>query len=133
MGGRVAECLIFGEDGVTTGASSDLQHVAELSRQMISEEGLGNKLRDQVFNSDEVNFFGDRARIYSEKTSEQIDEEILGLNREARRRAESILKANKKLLDKLAEALLEKETLEAEEVIEILKDSKLPEDAKLHA
>jgi len=133
MGGRVAECLIFGEDGVTTGASSDLQHVAELSRQMISEEGLGNKLRDQVFNSDEVNFFGDRARIYSEKTSEQIDAEILELNREARKRAESILKANKKLLDTLAAALLEKETLEADEVTEILKDSKLPEDAKLHA
>ncbi len=133
MGGRVAECLIFGKDGVTTGASSDLQHVAELSRQMISEEGLGNKLRDQVFNSDEVNFFGDRARTYSEKTSEQIDAEILELNREARNRAESILKANKSFLDKLADALLEKETLEAEEVVELLKGAKLPEDAKLHA
>ena len=132
MGGRVAECLIFGQDGVTTGASSDLQHVAELSRQMVSEEGLGNKLRDQVFNSDEVNFFGDRARTYSEKTSEQIDAEILELNREARARAEAILKANKKALDVLAAALLEKETLEADEVTELLKDTKLPAEAKLH-
>jgi cell division protease FtsH len=133
MGGRVAECLIFGHDGVTTGASSDLQHVAELSRQMVSEEGLGNKLRDQVFNSDEVNFFGDRARTYSEKTSEQIDAEILELNREARSRAEAVLKANSKLLDTLAEALLEKETLEADEVDALLKDAKLPAEAKLHA
>jgi cell division protease FtsH len=133
MGGRVAECLIFGYDGVTTGASSDLQHVAELSRQMVSEEGLGNKLRDQVFNSDEVNFFGDRARTYSEKTSERIDAEILELNREARSRAEAVLKANSKLLDTLAEALLEKETLEADEVDALLKDAKLPAEAKLHA
>ena len=62
-----------------------------------------------------------------------IDAEILELNREARNRAESILKANKSFLDKLADALLEKETLEAEEVVELLKGAKLPEDAKLHA
>ncbi len=132
MGGRVAERLMFGEDGITTGASSDLQHVAQLSREMVTEEGMGAKLRDQVFNSDEVNFFGDRAKIYSEKTSEIIDAEIEALNKEADARAEAVLKANKKLLDKLAEALIEKETLEAEEVKDILKGSTLPDAAKLH-
>ena len=132
MGGRVAECLIFGEDGVTTGASSDLQHVAELSRQMVTEEGLGDKLRDQVFNSDEVNFFGDRARTYSEKTSEVIDSEIEALNKEAGMRAEAVLKANRKYLDELAAALLEKETLEEAEVTKILEGTTLPETAKLH-
>ena len=132
MGGRVAECLIFGEDGVTTGASSDLQHVAELSRQMVTEEGLGDKLRDQVFNSDEVNFFGDRARTYSEKTSEEIDAEIRALNREARKRAEAVIKANRKALDALAKELLAKETLDEKDVIRILKGTTLPAEAKLH-
>ncbi len=132
MGGRVAERMIFGADGITTGASSDLQHVAELAREMVSEEGMGSKLRDQVFNTEEVNFFGDRAKIYSEKTSEVIDSEIEALNKEAGMRAEAVLKANKKYLDALAAALLEKESLEGPEVEEILKGTSLPAAAKLH-
>lgn len=132
MGGRVAERMMFGEDGITTGASSDLQHVAELAREMVSEEGMGTKLRDQVFNTDEVNFFGDRAKIYSEKTSEVIDAEIEALNKEAGARAEAVLKANKKYLDALANALLEKESLEGPEVTDILKGTTLPPAAKLH-
>lgn len=132
MGGRVAERIILGEDGITTGASSDLQHIAELSREMVTQEGMGKQLRDQVFNSDEVNFFGDRAKMYSEKTSELIDAEIEALNKEADARAEAVLNANRKALDELAEALLEKETLEEDEVAKILKDTKLPATAKLH-
>lgn len=132
MGGRVAERMVLGKDGITTGASSDLQHVAELAREMVAQEGMGAKLRDQVFNTDEVNFFGDRAKIYSEKTSELIDEEIEALNKEASQRAEIVLKANRKYLDELATALLEKETLEEDEVSKILKGTTLPENAKLH-
>ena len=132
MGGRVAERMMFGADGITTGASSDLQHVAELARSMVAEEGMGTKLRDQVFNTNEVNFFGDRAKIYSEKTSEVIDAEIEALNKEAGARAEAVLKANKKYLDALAKALLDKETLEEDEVKEILKGTTLPTAAKLH-
>lgn len=132
MGGRVAERMVLGKDGITTGASSDLQHVAELAREMVSQEGMGAKLRDQVFNTNEVNFFGDRAKIYSEKTSELIDEEIEALNKEAGQRAEIVLKANKKYLDELAMALLEKETLEEDEVNKILEGTTLPEGAKLH-
>lgn len=132
MGGRVAERIILGTDGITTGASSDLQHVAELAREMVSEEGMGSKLRDQVFNTNEVNFFGDRAKIYSEKTAEIIDAEIEALSKEANARAEAVLKANRKYLDALASALLEKETLEEKEVAAILKGSSLPTAAKLH-
>ena len=93
---------------------------------------MGSKLRDQVFNSDEVNFFGDRAKIYSEKTSEVIDAEIEALNKEASQRAEAVLKANRKYLDLLAGALLEKETLEEDEVTKILEGTTMPELAKLH-
>ena len=132
MGGRVAERIILGTDGITTGASSDLQHVAELAREMVAEEGMGSKLRDQVFNTNEVNFFGDRAKIYSEKTAEIIDAEIEALSKEANARAEAVLKANRKYLDALATALLEKETLEEKEVAAILKGSSLPTAAKLH-
>ncbi len=132
MGGRVAERIILGADGITTGASSDLQHVAELAREMVAEEGMGSKLRDQVFNTNEVNFFGDRAKIYSEKTAEIIDAEIEALSKEANARAEAVLKANRKYLDALATALLEKETLEEKEVAAILKGSSLPTAAKLH-
>ena len=132
MGGRVAERLILGTDGITTGASSDLQHVAELAREMVSQEGMGSKLRDQVFNTDEVNFFGDRAKNYSEKTAELIDAEIEALTKEANTRAEAVLKANKKYLDDLAAALLEKETLEEKEVAAILKGTSMPAAAKLH-
>ena len=133
MGGRVAERMILGKDGITTGASSDLQHVAELAREMVSQEGMGAKLRDQVFNTEEVNFFGDRAKIYSEKTSEIIDAEIEALNKEAGMRAEAVLKANRKYLDDLAAALLEKESLEEDEVAKILEGTTLPEAAKLHS
>ncbi len=132
MGGRVAERMVLGKDGITTGASSDLQHVAELAREMVSQEGMGAKLRDQVFNTDEVNFFGDRAKNYSEKTSEIIDAEIEALNKEAGMRAEAVLRANKKFLDELATELLEKETLEEAEVAKILEGTTLPESAKLH-
>jgi len=132
MGGRVAERIVLGNDGITTGASSDLQHVAELAREMVSEEGMGSKLRDQVFNTNEVNFFGDRAKIYSEKTSEIIDAEIEALTKEANTRAEAVLKANRKYLDALANALLEKETLEEKEVAAILKGTSMPTAAKLH-
>ncbi len=132
MGGRVAERIVLGNDGITTGASSDLQHVAELAREMVSEEGMGSKLRDQVFNTDEVNFFGDRAKIYSEKTSEIIDAEIEALTKEANTRAEAVLKANRKYLDALAKALLKKETLEEKEVAAILKGTSMPTAAKLH-
>jgi cell division protease FtsH len=132
MGGRVAEKLVFGTDGITTGASSDLKHISDLAREMVTEEGMGTVLRDQVFNSSEVNFFGDRAQSYSEKTAEIIDKEIEILTKEANARAEVVLKANKKFLDALAEKLLEKETLEEKEVELILKETTLPPSAKLH-
>ena len=99
---------------------------------MVTEEGMGSKLRNQVFNSTEVNFFGDRAKAYSEKTSEVIDDEIEALTLEATHRAELVLKANQKYLDALAAALLEKESLEEKEVSAILKGTSLPPTAKLH-
>ena len=133
MGGRIAEKIIFGEDSVTTGASSDLQHVAELSKEMIIREGMGNKTRNLVYPSEATGYYTiSTGKPYSEKTAELIDEEIAQFANEAAKRAEAVLKANHKVLDRVAEALLEKETLEEEDLKNIFEGSELPDSAKLH-
>ena len=133
MGGRIAEKLVFGTDAVTTGASSDLKNVAELSKSMIIEEGMGENTRNLVFPSEATGYYTiTTEKPYSEKTSELIDAEIKKLTNEAAKRAEEVLKANKKVLDTLAEELLKQETLEEKELEPILKDAKLPTIAKLH-
>ena len=133
MGGRVAEKLIFGADAITTGASSDLKNVAELSKSMIIEEGMGDATRNLVFPSEATGYYTiTTEKPYSEKTAELIDLEVKKLSDEAAVRAEAVLKANKKVLDKLAAELLAHETLEEAELAPILKDAKLPEVAKLH-
>ena len=129
----MAEKLIFGTDAVTTGASSDLKNVAELSKSMIIEEGMGKSIRNIVFPSEATGYYTiTTGKPYSEKTAELIDQEVKALSDEAAQRAEDVLKANKKVLDKLAEALLAHETLEEAELAPILKDAKLPDIAKLH-
>ncbi len=133
MGGRIAEKLIFGEDAVTTGASSDLKHVAELSKEMIVEEGMGKQTRNLVFPEGDMGYYTiATGKPYSEKTAELIDQEVKTLSDEAALRAEAVLKANKPILDKLAEALLKQETLEEKDLEPILRDAKLPASVKLH-
>ncbi|MBR3319988.1 ATP-dependent zinc metalloprotease FtsH [Candidatus Saccharibacteria bacterium] len=133
MGGRIAEKLVFGPEAITTGASSDLENVASLAKEMVVEEGMGSKTRNLVFPEGEVGYYTIQAgKPYSEKTAELIDEEIKSLSNEAATRAEAVLKANKKVLDELAKALLEKETLEEKELEPLLKGATLPTSAKLH-
>ena len=135
MGGRQAEMLIYGEAGISTGASSDLRNATDIARNMVIEFGMGEDLLDQVFHEENSGMFFDkmtRERPYSEKTAEKIDAEIAKLIKEAVERAAAVLKANKKPLKALTDALLEKETLDEKEVAEILKDTKLPKEAKLH-
>lgn len=133
MGGRIAEKIIFGADNVTTGASSDLKHVAELSKEMITREGMGNKTRNLVFPAEETGYYTiSTGKPYSEKTAELIDEEIGEFTAEAAKRAELVLQANRKVLDRVANALLEKESLEAEDLKDIFDGAILPDRAKLH-
>ena len=133
MGGRMAEKLIFGKDAVTTGASSDLKNVAQLAKSMILEEGMGEGTRNLVFPSEATGYYTITTdKPYSEKTAELIDAEIKKLSDEAAKRAEEVLKANKAVLDKLAEELLQHETLEEAELEPILKSAKLPETVKLY-
>ncbi len=133
MGGRIAEKLIFGEDAVTTGASSDLKNVASLAKGMILEEGMGKETRNLVFPEEATGYYTiSTGKPYSEKTAELIDKEIKALSDEAAKRAEAVLKANKTALDRLANELLEKETLEEDDMPALLKGTVLPESAKLH-
>ena len=136
MGGRIAEQIIYGDDGITTGAGSDLRKATEIAREMVIEQGMGRTLRDQVFHEDNGGLMFDkmtRERPYSDETAKLIDQEVSQLITEAKQRAMLVLKANRPFLDKLAEALLKEETLEEEAVDEILKGTKLPKEAKLHA
>ena len=137
LGGRIAEKLIYGNDSVTTGAGNDLKKAAELAREMIVEQGMGKKLRNIVFNADQNSgLMFDRMvhdRPYSEDTAKLIDSEVEALIQEAAKRAEEVLSANKSLLKKLADELLDKETIDADQVVEVLKGSKVPKSVALAA
>lgn len=136
MGGRVAEKLIYGDDGITTGAGSDLRKATEIARDMVIEQGMGSQLRDQVFHEDNGGMVFDKItheRPYSDATAKLIDEEVKLLIKEAARRAEAVLVANRGLLDNLAAALLKEETIDEVTVAAVLADAMLPDEARLHA
>lgn len=136
MGGRIAEKLLYGDDGITTGAGSDLRKATEIAREMVIEQGMGAELRHQVFHEDNGGLMFDkmtRERPYSDETAALIDKEVEALMKEAFKRAEVVLTTNRAFLDALAEALLKEETLEEEAVETILKDAVLPKEAMLHA
>lgn len=134
LGGRIAEAIVYGEDRVTTGAGSDLPAAADLARDMIVNQGMGQKLRHQVFKVDDGMML-DRImheRTYSDDTAKLIDDEVEALIREAADRARIVIKANRAQLEKLKDALLEKETVEADDVLKILHDASMPKAAALY-
>lgn len=135
LGGRIAEEVIYGRDQITTGAGSDLRSATSIARDMIIEQGMGVKLRDQVFHEDEGGLMMDRItkeKPYSEKTAEEIDREVKQLIEEAGRRARIVIEANREYLEKIKDELLKCETLESDQVAEIFKGAKLPDAAKLY-
>jgi cell division protease FtsH len=134
MGGRIAEEVILGADHITTGAGSDLQNAAEVARDMIINQGMGKQLRNQVFKVDDGMML-DRLvheKEYSDETAKIIDTEVENLITEAADRARAVIKANLKPLEDLKDRLLEKETVDANEVADILGGAKLPTAAKLY-
>lgn len=134
LGGRIAEEVVFGRDRVTTGASNDLQKAAEYARDMIMNQGMGNKLRDQVFQVDE-GMVMDRLvheSNQSEDTKKLIDQEVEALITEAGERARVIIKANMTILEAMKDRLIAKETVDSEEILEVFAGAKLPKDAALY-
>lgn len=135
LGGRIAEEVILGKDKVTTGAGSDLQKAAELARDMIINQGMGSgKLRDQVFHVEEGMMIERMVheREYSDDTAKLIDDEVEKLITEAANRARYVIKANLKYLEALKDRLLEKETVDADEVHKVFEGSHMPKEAALY-
>jgi cell division protease FtsH len=127
LGGRIAEELIFGEEEVTTGASNDLQQVARVARQMVTRFGMSDKLGPVALGRQQGNMFLGRdimsERDFSEETAASIDEEVRKLVDVAYIRAKEVLQNNRHILDQIADMLVDKETVDAEELQEILSNN----------
>jgi len=124
LGGRIAEELIYGAKEVTTGASNDLERVASVARQMITRYGMSERLGPIALGNQSGNMFLGRdftqGRDFSEETAAAIDEEVRKLIDQAYRRARQVLSDNLPLLHKITDALMEKETVDAAEMEEII-------------
>ncbi|MBI2042434.1 MAG: ATP-dependent zinc metalloprotease FtsH [Candidatus Nealsonbacteria bacterium] len=117
LGGFCAEKLVFGD--ITTGASNDLEKASALARKLVKEYGMSEKLGPIAFGEkEELVFLGKELgeqRNYSEQVAAKIDEEVASFIGDAQKRAQQVLKSKRKMLDKIAKALTEKETIEREE------------------
>jgi cell division protease FtsH len=127
LGGRLAEEIVYGEEEVTTGASNDLQQVTRVARQMVTRFGMSDRLGPVALGRQNGNVFMGRDiasdRDFSNETAAAIDEEVRNYVDQAYSRAKKVLSENRPVLDRLAEMLIEKETVEADELQEILASS----------
>jgi cell division protease FtsH len=127
LGGRVSEEIIFGD--ISTGAQNDLQRATDISRRMIMEYGMSEKLGPLTFVSEPRSAhldlgLGSRDRDFSEKTAQQIDEEIASIIEETHRNVREILTQRRDMLEKLAKILLEKESIDGEDLKTFLDEVK---------
>jgi cell division protease FtsH len=124
LGGYIAEELEFQD--VSTGAANDLQEATGLSRALVTKYGMSKKLGPITFGkTEELIFLGKEITTekgYSEETATLIDKEINKIIQECYKKAKHVLQENKKQLDKIAKALIEKETLEREEIETLIKE-----------
>ncbi|MFH1010317.1 MAG: ATP-dependent zinc metalloprotease FtsH [bacterium] len=122
LGGRAAELIVFGE--TTTGAGDDLEKATQIARKMICEWGMSEKLGPLTYGQKEEEIFIGReisqVRDYSEQTAELIDSEVRRIVTEADETAERLIREHRNGLDRLASALLERESLDGEEIDKIL-------------
>jgi len=128
LGGRIAEEIMF--NSLTTGASNDIERATELAKKMVCEWGMSAKLGMRSFGKkDEPVFMGrglSGGSDYSEKTSQQIDEEISSIIDGQYRRVYDLLMRHKNQLVSLGEALMDRETLDAEEIDSVMNGMPLP-------
>jgi cell division protease FtsH len=137
LGGRVAEELVLKEQ--TTGAGQDIDHATELSRKMVCEWGMSEKLGPLTFGKKEEQIFLGREiaqhRDYSEETAQQIDKEVKRIVEESYRKVQGMIENNMETLHRLAQALLTYESLDGDEVDVIVKGGELdrpkPQESKL--
>jgi cell division protease FtsH len=124
LGGRVAEQMKFGEP--STGAKDDLERATDMARKMVCDWGMSEKMGPLTFGKREEQIFLGREiaqhKDYSEETAIEIDREVRRIVEESLTKAESLLRENEYRLDKLAEALLERESLNAQEIEELIQE-----------
>ncbi|KJQ53390.1 ATP-dependent zinc metalloprotease FtsH [Microbacterium sp. SA39] len=130
MGGRVAEEIIFHDP--TTGASNDIEKATSIARKMVIEYGMTTQVGPVKLGSEGGEPFAGRdmgrGREYSERVAERVDAEVRALIEQAHNEAYEVISANRDILDKLALALLEEETLDHNQIAEIFTEiKKLPE------
>jgi cell division protease FtsH len=129
-GGRVAEELIFGRDHVTTGASSDIQQATGIARRYVSQWGLSDAIGPILVGDNEQEVFLGRElssrRQVSERTAQQVDDEVSRVINEAYNRAMETLTLHRTLLDTIAASLLERETLSREDILVLERGEILP-------
>jgi len=129
FGGRIAEEMTLGSDGITTGASNDIQMATQMAKNMVTKWGLSEKLGPLMYSEDEQEVFlgmsagGPRIQI-SPTTQKLIDEEVRAIVDDCYARAEKILGDNRDKLDAMAEALLDYETIDREMIDDIMAGKK---------
>ncbi|MES1195990.1 MAG: ATP-dependent zinc metalloprotease FtsH [Steroidobacter sp.] len=124
FGGRVAEELVFGADGVTTGASNDIERATEIARNMVTKWGLSDKLGPLAYSEEEGEVFLGRSvtqhKQVSDETAHVIDVEVRRVIDTAYKSARDILVANRDRLDAMAEALIKYETIDDQQIKDIM-------------
>jgi cell division protease FtsH len=134
FGGRIAEEQVFGVDAVTTGASNDIQRATEIARNMVTKWGLSEKLGPLTYMEEEGEVFLGHSvaqnKHVSDETAHIIDEEIRVIIDRNYQRADTILKENRSKLDMMAEALIKYETIDTDQIDDIMagKTPRPPQD-----
>ena len=124
FGGRIAEEMTLGFDGVTTGASNDIERATKLARSMVTKWGLSEKMGPLAYEEEEGEVFlgkqmGQRKHM-SEQTAEEIDREVRAIIDSCYGRAKQILEDNRDKLDLMADALMQYETIDAAQIEDIM-------------
>ncbi len=124
FGGRIAEEIVDGVDGVTTGASNDIQRATEMARSMVTKWGLSEKMGPLMYEEDEGEVFLGRSvtqrKSISDETAVEIDREVRAIIDRCYARAEQILRAHREKLDTMSEALMQYETIDADQIDDIM-------------
>ncbi|CAI8272951.1 MAG: ATP-dependent zinc metalloprotease FtsH [SAR92 bacterium MED-G29] len=125
FGGRIAEELIGGIDGVTTGASNDIERATQMARNMVTKWGLNEKMGPVLYGEDDSQAPGGGNVHYSEDTSREIDQEVRNLLNDAYSTAKKLLEDNHDILEAMKVALMEFETIDADQVDDLMNRRKV--------
>ena len=125
FGGRIAEEITLGVDGVTTGASNDIERATDIARNMVTKWGLSETLGPLHYGEEEGAYPGTGSQQYSDNTSKAIDEEVRRIINVTYERAETILRDNRDILESMKDALMEYETIDADQVADLMARKKV--------